>query len=141
MQPSSLPRNMLMLVAGILSACGGGGGGGSDAGKPVPVNTSIMDATAAPSFNFSTFKTSPLRASALLQAAGGFTVTDASKTYIKVWYLDTSGQRQQLMFMTLAALQAKESTGGIEVKFPGDMTVLKFEIYDATTNKSGEVMV
>lgn len=138
MKPFLISRSLLMLLAGFLSACGGGGG---DASKPAPVNTAIRAASAAQNFNFSTFKSSTLKSSALLQATGGFTVIDASKTYINVWYPDPSGQRQQVMFVTLAALQAKEPTGGFEVKLPADMTLLRFEINDAITTKSGEVLV
>ena len=140
MKSSPILRSSLTVLAALLSACGGGGGGG-DAGPPVAVNTSIKAATAPQNFSFSTFKTTALKSSALLAAATGFTVKNPSKTYIKSWYVDASNQRQQVMFVTLAALQTRESTGGVEIKLPGNVTVLQFEIYDASSNKSGEVFV
>ena len=139
MKPTPILRSSLIVLAALLSACGGGGGG--DAGKEVAVNTAMKAATAPQNFSFSTFKTTALKSSALLAAATGFTVKNPSKTYIKSWYVDASNQRQQVMFVTLAALQTRESAGGVEIKLPGDVTVLKFEIYDASSNKFGEVFV
>ena len=144
MKPTHISRSSLIFIATLLSACGGGGGGGGagpSAANSVPVNTTIKAATAAQNFSFSTFKTKALKSSALLAAATGFAVKNPSKTYIKSWYVDVSNQRQQVMFVTLAALQARESAGGIEIQLPGDVTVLKFEIYDSSSNQSGEVLV
>ena len=140
MKPTLIPRSSLLLIATLLSACGGGGAGPS-AVKPVPVNTAMKAATAARNFSFSTFKTTALKSSALFAAAPGFAVENPSKTYIKSWYVDVSNQRQQVMFVTLAALQTRESVGGVEIKLPGDVMVLQFEIYDSSSNKSGEVFV
>ena len=136
MRPSPFFVNASCLaVTALLAACGGGGG---SAANPPTVSTAISTLKAPADFSFATFKHKTLTSASLLQAVGGFSATTASQTYVKAWYQDAAGQRQQVLFMTLAGLQAL-GVAGAPLQIPGDITALKFEIYEAGVFKSGEV--
>ena len=118
----------------VLSACGGGGGGAPTSTGGVAISAMVAPAN----FNFETMKTQQLTASTALQAVGGFTTADANRAYVKVWYVDASSNRQQLVFMSLASLQALGSSG-LGVQVPANVTSLGVEIYDANTTKTGAI--
>lgn len=125
-----------LLLACLVAGCGGAGSESASTNT----NSAISALSAPANFDFATFGTHAVTANGLLNAVGGFTTADAAKAYVKVWYVNSSGQRNQLAFMSLAALQGLGS-GGISVQAPADIRSLSFEIYDARTNKTGEVKV
>lgn len=128
-----------LLLTALLTACGGGGGGGSTAIAPA-ANTAISAMSAPANFSFATLKAQSLSAASVLQAVGGFTSADVTKTYVKVWYLDASGNRQQLAFLSLAAFQTLGASG-VSFQVPGDIRSLAVEIYDANATKTGGITI
>ena len=125
------------LLAALLCACGGGGGGGGS--TPTSPSTAVNATKAPTGFGFSTFSAKTLTSTSLVQAVGGFTTTNSTKAYVKLWYLDAASQRQQVMFMSLAALRALDTSGGLPVQVPGGIAALQCEIYDAQSSMVGEV--
>lgn len=124
----------LLVVALALSACGGGGGGAS--GTAAPVARAISGLAVPANFSFQTFKSQTLTASQALQAVGGFAAANTAQAYVKAWYLDAAGARQQLVFISLASLSALGS-GGMVVRVPANISSLSVEIYDTAASKSG----
>ena len=126
-----------ILLATTLAACGGGGTGSDP--TPAAKDTSIGSAAAPPSFAYASFKSVTRTSQQLVDGAGGFSVANAGRTYVSLWYVDSSGRREQLAFMSLAALRALNDAGGVTVSVPADVTRVRYEIYDATTRRFGEV--
>ena len=129
-------------LAGVLAACGGGGGSQTTGSAPVVSAPKAMAETTAPAgFDFASFRTLvAVRSSALVADASRF--PHPSRTYISLWYRDASGERQQLAFLTLTALQALDGRGGLSLTLPRDVATVSYEIYDAAgaaTALSGEL--
>ena len=133
-----------LLLALALTACGGGGGGGggSASASAGPVVSTALSATTVPKSLKQIGAFAPvikLRASQLLSDPSRF--KNPKLTYVTVWYEDASGNRQQLLFMRLAALQALEASGGVSLTLPAHVKRLFFQVYDdggAATALSGE---
>ncbi len=132
----------LLMVLG-LAACGGGGGAGSGSSAPTAVVNTALSATTVPKSLKQISAFAPvikLRASQLLSDPSRF--KNPKLSYVTVWYEDASGNRQQLLFMRLSALQALEAAGGVSLTVPAHVKRLFFEIYDsggAATALTGEL--
>lgn len=129
-------------AAGVLAACGGGGGSQTaDSATAVPKTTAMAETAVPAGFDFATFRTpTAVRSSALVADASRF--ADPSRTYVSFWYRDASGERQQLAFLTLTALQALDGRGGLSLTLPRDVAAVSYDIYDAAgaaTALSGEL--
>lgn len=129
-------------AVGVLAACGGGGGSQTAGSNPIAPTTKSMADTAVPAgFDFAAFRTpTAVRSSALVADASRF--SDPSRTYVSLWYRDASGERQQLAFLTLTALQALDGRGGLSLTLPRDVAAVSYDIYDAAgaaTALSGEL--
>lgn len=131
-----------LLLALALTGCGGGGGGAASASAG-PVVSTALSATTVPKSLKQISAFAPvfkLRASQLLSDPSRF--KNPQLSYVTVWYEDASGNRQQLLFMRLAALQALEASGGVSLTLPAHVKRLFFEIYDsggAATALTGEL--
>lgn len=120
-----------------LVACGGGGGGDP---KVAPQATKLAEIVPPANFNFASFRAPIGLLSTRLIAsptASGF--TDAARTYVSIWYIDSDANRQQVAFMTLKAFQTLDAAGGIRLRVPGNINALAYEIYDHDSAVSGGV--
>jgi len=125
------------LLAATFAGCGGGGG---DTPTVAAKDTSIAQASAPANFGFANVRPVTRTGRQLLDAVGGFPVTDVRRTWVSLWYVDAAGARRQLAFMSLAALQSLDAAGGVTVSVPGGVTGIGYEIYDATTSRTGEAL-
>ncbi len=123
--------------AALMQGCGGGGGGGSTASQVAVASTALADTQVPAAARFTTFRNFNLSADRMLLAVGGFTGSGASPVYVSAWYVDANGTRQTVMFTKLATLQA--TPAGIGVQVGANVQAIQFDIYDASSSKSGEV--
>lgn len=128
-----------VLLAALMTACGGGSSGSTTNTRTENTENTAISAMSAPeSFSFATIKVQVLTAVSALQAVGGFTSSDATKAYVKVWYVDASSNQQQLAFMSLAAFQAIGASG-VSIQVPIDIRSLVVEIYDSSATKAAVI--
>ena len=120
-------------VAGFIAACGGGGGAAPAVAPPVTKLAAILPPAG---FSFANFQSSKLLLSTdLVFNAGDF--VDKALSYVSIWYVGSDGNRQQVAFMTLQALQAMDANGGFKLQVPGYITALAYEIYDNDSTATG----
>ena len=125
---------LALLASLVLSACGGGEGS-----APAPAANTSVGLIAAPSgFDFANFHPLTRTSAQLITGVGGFTVSNAQRTYVSLYYLDGSGQHQQLAFLSLSGAQALDAAGGVTVMVPGGISSVHYDIYDASQTRSGE---
>lgn len=141
-----------MATAGVLSlllgACGGGGGGaanpvGSSTAAAAPArSTALADNPAPAGFDFaSTRSLAGLRSTDVVADASRF--ADPARTYVSIWQVGASQERQQLALVTLKTLQALDPRGGLLLQVPRHVRSLAYEVYDrqgAATALSGEIV-
>jgi hypothetical protein len=134
MQLTHFSTPATLMVAILMTACGGGGGGSSPA-APAPVTSlASLAAKDIPAQWPDSFKAVTVSNTQLVSATElALTSNQASAIFIQIWYLDQDQQRQPVAFLTLAALTRMGSSITIP-KVPGGVRVLQSEVY--TSNGS-----
>jgi len=135
-------------VSALLAACGGGGGGaGETGGTAAPAatparSTALADIGVPAGFGFATSRTlAGLRSSDFVPDPARF--ADPSRTYVSVWQVGPTQERQQLALLTLKTLQALDARGGLALQVPMHIRGIAYEVYDrsgAQTALSGEIV-
>ncbi len=117
---------IVLAAAAAVAGCGGGGDTGTATASK---STALADNAAPAGFDFASFeRMRPLLSSELVPDPGRF--TDPGRTYVSIWATDAGGERQQLAFLRLQALQALDRQGGLRLDLPRTVSVIEFEVYD-----------
>lgn len=135
-------------MTALLAACGGGGGGAGDAGGsagPVAAparSTALADNPVPAGFGFAASRTlAGLRSSDFVPDPLRF--ADPNRTYVSIWQVGPTQERQQLALLTLKTLQAMDKHGGLALQVPLHVGGIAYEVYDrrgAETALSGEIV-
>jgi hypothetical protein len=133
----------VLAASAVIAGCGGGGGGsgGGDSAAQTPKSTALADNAAPSGFDFANYAPGrPLLSTDLVPDPARF--ADASRTYVSLWSTDAAGERQQLAFLRLQAMQALDRRGGLRLDLPRSVAVIGFEVYDRNgpgTALTGEI--
>lgn len=124
-----------IIVATLLSACGGSGGGSSTA-NPEPVRTlASLAARDIPAQWPDNFKTVVVKKTDLTTDAElAQTTNKPNAIFIQIWYLDQDQQRQQVVILTLEALTRMGASITIP-RVPRSVKVLRSEVYTSSGDK------
>ena len=135
---------IVLAAAAAVAGCGGGGeggSGGSESASNPPKSTALADNVPAAGFDFASFeRTRGLLSAELVPDPGRF--ADPGRTYVSIWVTDTGGQREQLAFLRLQALQALDHQGGLRLDLPRAVAAIGYEVYDRngpSTGLAGEI--
>lgn len=132
-------------LSALLAACGGGGGGAGEAGgsaaastrssaladNPLPVGFGLAASRTLDGLRSSDFVPDPLR------------FADPDRTYVSIWQVGPTQERQQLALLRLKTLQATDAHGGLALQIPLHVRGIAYEVYDrrgAQTALSGEIV-
>jgi hypothetical protein len=135
-------------LGALLAACGGGGGdpGGAAAPAAAPAaparSTALADNPVPPGFGLATSRTlAGLSSSDFVPDPARF--VDPGRTYVSIWQVGPTQERQQLALLTLRTLQALDARGGLGLQVPMHVRGIAYEVYDrhgAQTAISGEIV-
>lgn len=135
-------------LTALLAACGGGGGAATDpAVSSAPVaaparSTALADNPVPAGFDFaSTRSLTGLHSTDFVADASRF--SDPARTYVSIWQVGASQERQQLALVTLKTLQALDPRGGLVLQVPLQVRSVAYEVYDrqgTATALSGEIV-